>query len=63
MTRRNRTISETTYVTEDGRKADLRIDVGEPEPAENPDHFNVVTSASIREQGNRAIMDNQHAEW
>lgn len=50
-------------MTEDGQAADLRIDVGEPEPVEEPDHFNVVTSASIREQGNRTIMDNQHADW
>ena len=63
MTRRNRTISETTYVTENGRSADLRIDVGEPEPFENPDHYNLVTSANIREQGNRTVMDNQHVNW
>ncbi len=64
MTRQNRTISETTFVTEDGKQMDYRIDIGEPEPAENPDHYNVVGSASIREGGgSRTVMDNAHVDW
>jgi len=59
MTRRNRTLSITTYKTDTGETADLRIDIGEPEG----DHFNVVTSASIREQGNRTTLANNHVEY
>lgn len=57
--RQNRTISETTYVTEDGQEADLRVDVGEVER----DHFNVGTSSSISEDGNRTVMDNAHVDY
>jgi len=59
MTRRNRTLSITTYETDADDTANLRIDIGEPEG----DHFNVVTSASIREQGNRTILANNHVDY
>jgi len=64
MTRRNRTISETTFATEDGQQIDFKIDVGEPEPFEDPDHYNVVSSVDIREGGGtRTVMDNAHVDW
>lgn len=70
MTRRNRTISETTYVTEDGKETSIRTDVGPPEDenhnqvdAEEADHHNIVESIGIRESGNRTIANNRHVNF
>lgn len=63
--RRNRTISKTTYKTDSGKKADLRIDVGEPERHGRQKHMNIQTSTSISDRGtgSRTVMDNKHVPY
>lgn len=70
MTRRNRTLTELTYETQDGETTTIRTDVGAPEdehhnevPAEEADHHNIVESIGIKEDGNRTIANNRHVEF
>jgi len=72
MTRNNRTISETTYITEEGQETSIRTDIGPPEDenhnqvdanSEEADHHNVVPSIGIKESGNRTVANNQHVDF